>query len=233
MHGTAPFWIIANDPDTHFPDSELALKEPDGLLAVGGDLSPERLESAYKSGIFPWYNHDQPILWWSPNPRAVLFPDKLHLSKSLQKVLNKKKFELSFDVAFDRVIEACSQPRGQESSTWITSEMHQAYNSMHRRGHAHSVEAWQNGKLVGGLYGLAFGKVFFGESMFSLAPNASKVAFAHLVEHLLSWGFTLVDCQISSAHLSQFGAENISRKEFTIMLQKDCIDTKTCWQIAQ
>lgn len=230
MHGTAPFWIQAQDPDTRFPDTSLALTEPDGLLAVGGDLSPERLQSAYINGIFPWYNHDQPILWWSPNPRAVLFPAKLHISKSLQKLLNKKPFEMSFDHAFDKVIEACSLPRTYETGTWITTDMNQAYCNMHKLGHAHSVEAWVDGKLVGGLYGMAFGKVFFGESMFSLLPNASKVAFSFLIEHLLDCGFTLVDCQISSAHLSRFGAEIISREEFITLLQQDCVDTDCYWR---
>jgi leucyl/phenylalanyl-tRNA--protein transferase len=230
MQGLAPFWLEPHDTEVHFPDTSLALSEPDGLLAVGGDLSPKRLELAYKSGIFPWYNHDQPILWWSPNPRAVLFPHKFHLSKSLRKLIKKNPYEISFDRAFDKVIECCSQARKNEPSTWITMEMKHAYSEMHLLGHAHSVEAWHDDKLVGGLYGMAFGKVFFGESMFSRQANASKVAFALLMQQLIAWDFKLIDCQVSSEHLSRFGAEDIPRSEFVSLLKQHCDADPIDWR---
>ena len=229
MQGLAPFWIEANE-QTPFPEVSLAMTEPDGLLAVGADLSPERLQMAYTNGIFPWYNHDQPILWWSPNPRAVIFPQKFHISKSLKKFLKKNPFEISIDRAFNEVIEKCSQARTYESGTWITTEMKQAYNTMHKLGHAHSVEAWHEEELVGGLYGLAYGQVFFGESMFSSQTNASKVAFNELIHQLIDWDFKLVDCQVSSEHLSQFGAEDIPRDDFLKLLRLYCDVSTDYWQ---
>ena len=229
MRGLAPFWIEPFDTETAFPDTSLALTEPDGLLAVGGDLSPQRLEMAYKNGIFPWFNHDQPILWWSPNPRAVLFPSNFHESKSLKKLLRHNPFTISFDQAFDDVVAKCSHIRKDDTGTWITNDMKRAYHELHTRGHAHSVEAWREGKLVGGLYGVCFGKVFFGESMFSSETNASKVAFSILVRELISWEIELIDCQISSDHLSRFGAEDISRKQFISLLKKYCHADPVNW----
>ena len=221
---TAPYWLNPYDP-ADFPDVALALRDPDGLLAVGGDLSVERLLAAYQRGIFPWYSGDQPILWWSPDPRSVLFPAKLHVSRSLRKVLRKQEYKITFDTAFAEVIHACSQPRAGDPGTWITDEMQQAYIRLHQAEHAHSIEIWLNGKLVGGLYGIAIGKVFFGESMFSRVTDASKVAFVFLVRQLQRWQFGVIDCQIQSAHLDQFGAELIPRSEFTMLLNQFCNQT--------
>ncbi|MGV6474018.1 leucyl/phenylalanyl-tRNA--protein transferase [Azotobacter vinelandii] len=198
-----------------FPPLERALHQPNGLLAVGGDLSAERLIQAYRHGCFPWYQAGQPILWWSPDPRTVLFPRELHVSRSLRKVLRQERFQVSFDRDFAAVIQACAGPRDYADGTWITPEMRKAYQELHRRGIAHSVEVWQNGVLVGGLYGLAIGQLFFGESMFSHADNASKVGFATLVERLERWGFVLIDCQMPTQHLQSFGARSIPRTEFS------------------
>ncbi len=202
-----------------FPPAEQALQEPDGLLAAGGDLSPQRLIQAYRQGIFPWYEEGQPILWWSPNPRAVLYPDKLYISRSLQKILRKNTFHITADKAFADVITQCASPRATSDETWITEDMVKAYIKMHQLGWAHSVEVWQDDKLVGGLYGLAMGKLFFGESMFSLVSNASKVAFVHLVKQLQDWGYELVDCQLPNQHLARFGTELIERDEFLRFLR--------------
>ncbi len=243
MHGLAPFWIEPDDKTFRFPDVRLALPEPDGLLAVGGDLSPERLQAAYRHGIFPWYNHDQPILWWAPDPRAVLFPENLKISRSLQKTLRKilrnESFKVTMDTAFSKVVEACSGPRtnneeNNEPGTWITPEMKQAYQQLHEIGLAHSVECWLNGKLVGGLYGVALGRVFFGESMFTRVTDASKVAFVHLVKQLSQWGFKLIDCQIYSTHLESLGAESIRREQFIQLLDQYCEapGKPGVWQIA-
>ncbi len=223
MRGLAPFWIDPRDTDYTFPDISLALDEPDGLLSVGGDLSPGRLLAAYRHGIFPWYNHSQPILWWSPNPRAVLFPHKLHVSRSLRKTLRQQHFKITTDTAFGEVIKACSTPRDDANSgTWITEEMQQAYRHLFELGHAHSVECWLDGKLMGGLYGVGIGKVFFGESMFSRTRDASKVAFVLWVRKLEQWGYALVDCQVHSAHLESLGAETIDRKHFRQLLDHWC-----------
>ncbi|HHH47874.1 MAG TPA: leucyl/phenylalanyl-tRNA--protein transferase [Gammaproteobacteria bacterium] len=223
MRGLAPFWIDPQDANHAFPDISLALDEPDGLLAVGGDLRPQRLLAAYRQGIFPWYNHGQPILWWSPNPRMVLFPRKLHVSRSLRKTLRQQRFRLSADSAFKAVIEACSAPRGNgEGGTWITEEMQQAYRHLFELGHAHCVECWLDDELVGGLYGIGIGRVFFGESMFSRTRDASKVAFVQLVRQLEQWGYGLVDCQVHSAHLESLGAENIDREHFRQLLDHWC-----------
>lgn len=218
MRGTAPYWINPKDPDGEFPDPALALTEPDGLLAIGGDLSSERLLRAYRAGIFPWYNADQPILWWSPDPRTVLFPERFKLSRSLQKSIRNRGFRLSIDANFAAVIEACSQPRRRESGTWISAGIKQAFNHLHAMGYAHSVECWLGEQLVGGIYGLSIGKVFFGESMFSSVSDASKVAFAHLVEHLQQKQFRLIDCQVASPHLFSLGAECIPRQQFLALL---------------
>ncbi|MBS3964184.1 MAG: leucyl/phenylalanyl-tRNA--protein transferase [Methylomonas sp.] len=206
--------LDAGNPNQAFPDCEQALSEPDGLLAIGGCLSPERLINAYRSGLFPWYNPGEPILWWSPDPRLVLLPAHLVVSKSLRKTLRKRLFDLSFDRAFNEVIDACSSPRSYASETWISQEMQQAYQTLHGMGIAHSVEAWQDGKLVGGLYGVAIGRVFFGESMFHRVTDASKVAFIHAVEQLVDWGYELIDCQVSTEHLLSLGAEEMPRTHF-------------------
>lgn len=218
---TAPYWLNIHDP-TDFPDVSLALTEPDGLLAVGGDLSEQRLLAAYRKGIFPWYNEEQPILWWSPDPRAVLFPDKLRISRSLRKTLRKKIFSVKFDTAFAQVMLECAAPRPAQNGTWISDEMREAYLRLHQQGYAHSVECWQDDRLVGGLYGIAIGKIFFGESMFSSVTDASKVAFVYLVRHLQLKGFTLIDCQVSSAHLETLGACDIARAEFIHYLNEYC-----------
>ncbi len=222
---SGPYWIDPQDKSMEFPDVELTLDDPDGLLAVGGDLSPARLISAYRSGIFPWYNQDQPILWWSPDPRTVLFPERLHVSRSMHKLLVKNNYALTLDKAFEQVIRACAKPRENEGGTWITPEMIDAYCHLHRLGLAHSVEAWHEGKLAGGIYGVALGRIFFGESMFSRHSNASKVAFVHLVRWLQDWGYALLDCQVHSEHVAHFGAEPIPRSEFTHLLGKWCSDT--------
>ena len=205
-------------PDHPFPDPAMAESEPDGLLAVGGDLHPRRLIGAYRQGIFPWYNPGQPILWWSPDPRMVLFPGRLHVSRSLRKVLRRQRFRITFDQDFAGVIRRCAAPRPGQSGTWITPEMERAYQRLHEMGVAHSVEAWQAGELVGGLYGLAQGRVFFGESMFSFVSNASKAAFATLVECLQTLDWALIDCQVHTDHLASLGAEPIPRARFLELL---------------
>ena len=197
-----------------FPPLNKALSEPNGLLAAGGDLRPERLIQAYRHGCFPWYQDGQPILWWSPDPRTVVLPENLHVSRSLAKLMRKGRYRVTFDQAFTDVIRACAAPRSYAEDTWITSPMQDAYIALHKRGLAHSVEVWRDSELIGGLYGLAMGQLFFGESMFSRADNASKVGFVTLVEHLKDWGFVLIDCQMQTEHLLSFGAQTISRREF-------------------
>lgn len=207
------------DPDTlEFPDTSLALKEPNGLVAVGGDLSPERILAAYHRGIFPWFNPGDPILWWSPNPRTVVFPHQLHIAKSLRKTLRKGIYRVTFDHCFERVMRACAAPRSYADGTWISEEIIAGYCLLHERGYAHSVEVWREEELVGGLYGMALGRVFFGESMFSRADNASKVGFAHLVRQLCTWDFQLIDCQVANDHLFSLGAVEIPRDEFQRLL---------------
>lgn len=205
-------WLSRRNFD--FPPLDQALREPNGLLALGGDLSPERLVSAYRHGCFPWFQEGQPILWWSPDPRMVLFPAELHVSRSLRKTQRQHRFEISFDRDFPTVIEACAGPRPYADGTWITPAMLDAYRTLHRRGIAHSVEVWQDGQLVGGLYGLAIGRLFFGESMFSRVTDASKIGFVTLVERLRDSGFVLIDCQMHTSHLASFGARPIPRTEF-------------------
>lgn len=214
------FVLAPDSTDYRFPPVELA--SPEGLLAVGGDLRCERLLSAYRHGVFPWYNEGQPILWWSPDPRAVLYPDRLKISRSLAKTLRARKFRVSFDRAFEAVIRACTRPRPRhpEGGTWITPEMRAAYCALHRQGYAHSVECWQDGALVGGLYGVALGRAFFGESMFSFRSDASKVALVHLVRRLQGWGYRLIDCQLPSPHLERLGARNIRRRDFMAQLEE-------------
>lgn len=222
MRGLAPFWLDPNDPNAAFPDVSLALTEPDGLLAIGGDLSSERLLDAYQRGIFPWYNPDQPILWWSPNPRAVIYPERLKISRSLKKSIRHRGYEVVYDRDFRAVIEACSEARKMEPGTWITSAMKDAFCRLHRKGYAHSIECYFEGKLIGGLYGLALGKVFFGESMFARKRDASKVAFAYLVHQLKQWDFKLIDCQVASDHILSLGAELIPRDLFVRLLREFC-----------
>jgi len=220
---SAPFFIAVHDPGYAFPDPALAMDDPNGLLAVGGDLSMRRLLSAYRQGIFPWYSDGQPILWWSPDPRAVLTPDRLKVSRSLRKTLRQGRFTVTCDQAFAEVIGACAGPRAGGPGTWITGEMMQAYTGLHRHGIAHSVEAWEGDELAGGLYGVALGRAFFGESMFHRRRDASKVAFVHLVRHLQRRGYDMIDCQVGSEHLASLGAEEIDRGEFLDMLTR-CLD---------
>jgi len=195
-----------------FPPLETAA--PEGLLAIGGDLSPERLVLAYRNGIFPWFNSNDPILWWSPDPRCVIFPQQFVPSRSLSKSIRNRGYDITFDRAFEQVIKGCAGPRRQQPGTWITGSMLQAYVTLHQLGIAHSVEAWHHDKLVGGLYGIALGTVFFGESMFSRETDASKVAFAKLIENLVEWRFTLLDCQVTSPHIVSLGAVEIPRTAF-------------------
>jgi len=219
----APYWIDPNSEDVSFPDINLAAHEPDGLLAIGGDLSAKRLINAYQHGIFPWYSGDQPILWWSPDPRFVLFPEHLKISRSLKKTIRKQRFEITINKDFYAVIEHCSSiPRPGQNGTWITNEMKQAYIQLNQAGIAYSVEAWENNQLAGGLYGIALGSVFFGESMFSHKTDASKVAFSQFVQHLQSIGFKLIDCQIYTEHLESLGAKQIPRHDFSRLLQSFC-----------
>ena len=211
-----------NYPEQNCPALHKALQEPDGLLAIGGCLSKIRLLNAYRHGIFPWYNHDEPILWWSPDPRLVLFPDKLVISRSLRKTLRKNKFSVTFDQAFSDVITACAEPRQDSLGTWITDDITQAYIKLNRAGYAHSAEAWLDGELVGGLYGVALGRVFFGESMFHTKTDASKVVFATLVEQLKAWDYQLIDCQVHTTHLASFGAVSCKRNHFIQLLDQYC-----------
>ena len=208
------FRLSQRGDDLRFPPVEFA--SPEGLLAVGGDLRVERLLEAYRHGIFPWYNDDQPILWWSPDPRAVIFPHKLHVSRSLKRTIRVGGFTVTLDTRFRDVMHGCAGPRPQypEGGTWITAEMVKAYVKLHELGYAHSVETWQEGRLVGGLYGVALGRIFFGESMFTRVPDASKVALVSLVRQLQTWGFRIFDCQQPSRHIKTLGAEDIPRSEF-------------------
>lgn len=213
------FVLPTDSNNMQFPPVDLA--SPEGLLAIGGDLRSERLLAAYRHGVFPWYNEDQPILWWSPDPRAVLFLDKLKISRSLKKTLRSHKFQVTMDTRFRQVIEACSGPRRQQETpgTWIHPEMIDAYCRLHEKGYAHSVEAWLENRLVGGLYGISIGGGFFGESMFSHVSDASKVTLVYLVRQLRRWDFDFVDAQVSSSHLASLGAEDIRRSLFMDLLQ--------------
>ncbi|HQU16414.1 MAG: leucyl/phenylalanyl-tRNA--protein transferase [Chromatiales bacterium 21-64-14] len=216
------FWLDPNDTESPFPDVRYALRQPEGLLAVGGDLSPRRLIRAYRHGVFPWYSEGQPLLWWSPDPRAVLFPDRLRVSRSLRKTLRKGTYRVTLDQAFEAVITRCAEPRPGQDGTWITREMRDAYCALHRSGVVHSAEAWCDGELVGGLYGVALGRVFFGESMFSRRPDASKVAFYFLVQQLRAWDYAVIDGQVPSQHLYSLGAEDLERGRFIELLHHWC-----------
>jgi len=219
----APYWLDPSDLLHRFPDVTTALTEPDGLLAIGGDLSVARLLQAYKQGIFPWYSEGQPLLWWSPDPRFVLLPERMHISRSLAKILRQGRYQIRLDSDFRQVIDACaSVARCGQDGTWITDEMLDAYVSLHEAGYAHSVETWIDGKLAGGLYGVAIGGVFFGESMFSHSSNASKIAFAHLGKLLTFYNYGLIDCQIATDHLQSFGATGIARTDFIKLLEQYC-----------
>ena len=210
-------WLRANDS---FPPVEQALQSPNGLLAAGADLGTQRLLDAYKHGIFPWFSEGQPVLWWSPDPRLVLFLDELKVSRSLRKTLARQPFQVRADSAFRQVMLACAEPRTEEGGTWITPEMLDAYCELHRLGYAHSIESWCEGELVGGLYGVALGRAFFGESMFARRADASKVALAHLVQYLRTLEFGLIDCQMYTSHLVSLGAREIARSEFCARLAK-------------
>jgi len=228
MNTHVPYWLDASKPEL-FPATDYALEDPNGLLALGGDLSLERLRSAYQKGIFPWYSEGQPIMWWSPDPRSVLTPETIHISKSLRKTLKQDWFEVTFDKDFANVISKCATARSD--GTWITAEMQQAYIDLHYAGIAHSVEVWVDKKLVGGLYGIALDKVFFGESMFSEKTDVSKIAFVKLCQKLNDDGFKLIDCQVESEHLTSLGAELITRTEFNNLLQCHCRTSKNSnWQ---
>ena len=213
--------------DTPFPPVEQALRSPNGLLAAGGELTPERLLDAYRHGIFPWFNAGEPILWWSSDPRMVLFPEEFKISRSLRKTLRNKTYDVRTDTAFERVMRACAEPR-KGQGTWITGEMIAAYTELHRMGYAHSVETWLDGKLVGGLYGISIGRMFYGESMFSRTSDASKIALAHLAAQLQYWEFGpstglrtgMIDCQMNTPHLASLGARELPRTEFIQRLQE-------------
>jgi leucyl/phenylalanyl-tRNA---protein transferase len=225
-------WLRA---DQAFPPVGQALQSPNGLLAAGGDLSAARLLDAYSHGIFPWYSDGQPILWWSPNPRLVLHPEQLKISRSLRKTLAKQPFQVRADSAFRQVILACAELRSEDGGTWITPAMIDAYCELHRLGYAHSVESWCDGELVGGLYGVALGRAFFGESMFARRSDASKVALAHLVRHLRALDFELIDCQMYTTHLVSLGAREMPRSEFCARLAKlvHFPSSKAAWILMQ
>ncbi len=219
------------DRDTPFPPLSEALSEPNGLLCAGGDLSPARLLSAYRQGIFPWFGPEDPLLWWSPDPRMVLFPSELKISRSLRKTLRKGRYQVRLDTAFTQVITACSStPRPGQNGTWIVPEIRQAYGALHELGVAHSVETWEEGEdgpvLLGGLYGIAIGRMFYGESMFSRHSDASKIALAHLVRFLEKQGFGMIDCQMNTTHLASLGGREIPRQQFIARLQELTADTR-------
>jgi leucyl/phenylalanyl-tRNA--protein transferase len=219
------FSLDGTDPDTPFPPASMAETDPDGLLAIGGDLSETRLLNAYRAGIFPWYSDAQPLLWWSPDPRTLLFPDRLHVSRSLRKTLRREIFHVTFDTAFEQVVRHCALiPRAEQDGTWITSEMRQAYCALHRQGHAHSVEVWHGDELAGGLYGVAIGAAFFGESMFSRRRDASKIALVKLVDKLAAAGFLFIDCQVVTDHLLSLGAETVDRTTF-LRINSQAVET--------
>ena len=211
--------ITTDTPETQFPSPYSASEE--GLVAVGGEITVTRVLSAYGQGIFPWYSEDQPVLWWSPEPRAILYPDDIKISRSLKKVLRKKNFQVTADQEFSKVIKACAGPRTQSpgAGTWITEEMIETYTQLYQMGYGHSIEVWNDDKLVGGLYGLALGSAFFGESMYSHVPNASKIALVYLAKFASSNGIDFIDCQLPSDHLTSMGAINISRKKYLAILQ--------------
>ena len=216
----ALIWLNPYRADEPFPEASLSWEEPNGLLAAGGDLSLPRLTNAYREGIFPWYSEGQPILWWTPNPRLVLFPDELKISRSLRKSIRNLEYQIRFDSAFAQVIRACSDTRAASGGTWILPEVQMAYLRLHEAGLAHCIEVWRDEQLVGGLYGVAMGKIFFGESMFHKVTDASKIALVYLVAFLKSHQFALIDCQVRSNHLISLGAREISRDDFLVQVKK-------------
>lgn len=209
-------WLDPRRPREPFPDVEKALSHPNGLLAIGGDLTVTRLLQAYQHGIFPWFNPDEPILWWSPDPRTVIKPSELHVSRRLQRELRRGDYRVSLDTDFSAVMHACATARPE--GTWLGTAMQAAYSELHRRGYAHSIEVWRDKELIGGLYGVALGRIFFGESMFSRASNGSKLAMVWLCRQLAAWGFVLLDCQVDSPHLSRLGAVPMPRRDFSQIL---------------
>lgn len=215
-------WISPGDPPDAFPDITRAMTEPNGLLAVGGDLSSARLLTAYRLGIFPWFDSGQPILWWSPDPRCVLVPGQFHASRSLRRSLRRSNACIRFNTCFDAVISKCAEPRPGQAGTWITREMIEAYARLHQQGWAHSVEVWRGNRLIGGLYGVVIGRVFFAESMFSGESNASKTALYALSQYLHTRRFPLIDCQVASEHLATLGARMLPRAEFAEILKSAC-----------
>lgn len=223
-------FLNERDPPEALPPTRYALREPNGLLAVGGSLSTEWILHAYRRGVFPWFSEGQPILWWTPDPRAVLFPGEFRRSRSLAKSIRNGGFEVRLDTAFAEVVAGCAAPRRREPGTWITPEMHRSYVELHQRGLAHSVEAWREGELVGGLYGVAIGKVFFGESMFSRARDASKVALSSLVDECERRGIRLIDCQMATDHLTSLGSRSIPRRDFERLLATLCRGAADLWQ---
>jgi leucyl/phenylalanyl-tRNA--protein transferase len=228
MSGIA--WLQKTDPPAALPSTTRALKEPNGLLAVGGALSPEWLIHAYAHGVFPWYSAEQPILWWAPDPRAVLLPEEFRVSRSLARSIRRRGYETRIDTAFEDVIEACAGPRHGSAGTWITREMHAAYVELHARGLAHSFETWAGGALVGGLYGVTIGRVFFGESMFTRETDASKVALARLVAECRRHAVPLIDCQMPSPHLASLGSRNLPRSEFEQALARLVAQPAPAWR---
>ncbi|MBL1140989.1 MAG: leucyl/phenylalanyl-tRNA--protein transferase [Proteobacteria bacterium] len=227
------YWVEDNLLATDFPPLNKALRDPDGLLAIGGDLSTERLLDAYKKGIFPWFNEGQPVMWWSPDPRCVLLPEEIKISRSLAKRLRQNKFNITYDTVFIDVLNACAAARKHIEDTWITNDIKLAYTKLFESGYAHSVECWQDKKLIGGLYGLAMGKVFFGESMFSFESDASKVALVYLAQLLKQKDFRLIDCQVHSPHLQTLGAKPIQRELFVQILNNFCNDDKILFQSSE
>lgn len=215
-----PITLPELNEELWFPPAQQALRDPNGLLAFGGDLRPERILAAYRRGIFPWYQEGEPILWWSPDPRGVLFPQDIHISSSMRKVLKRTDFEIRMDTDFAAVMRGCAAYTKKRRGTWITPAMYNAYCELHRRGHAHSIEVWRDNELVGGLYGLAIGAIFCGESMFSRVENASKIALITLSLQLQKWGFGVLDCQLSSDHLRSLGAREITRAHYLKLLDQ-------------
>ena len=223
MTKIALYWIDPDSPVDNFPPVENALSQPDGLLCFGGDLSTDRILNAYQRGIFPWYSEGQPIMWWSPSPRCVIYPDEVIIRRSLKKSMRNMNYHFSIDTAFPDVIKACSAPRDEDGGTWITHEITSAFTRLHQLGHAHSAEVWKDGKLVGGLYGIAIGQIFFGEYMFSVARDTSKIALACMTKFLSRHQFKLIDAQVTSGHLLTLGAKEIHRNDFISMLDKYCL----------
>ncbi|MFK7794495.1 MAG: leucyl/phenylalanyl-tRNA--protein transferase [Gammaproteobacteria bacterium] len=228
-------WLDSNNSESPFPPAESALKDPEGLVAAGGDLKPDRILRAYHEGLFPWYEEDQPILWWSPNPRGVLYPKDFIAHKSLLRTIKKNRWQISYDQSFLEVMKACAEPRNNSRGTWITDDMVEAYVNLHRLNHAHSLEVCDEaGELIGGVYGISIGTIFFGESMFSRVNNASKVALLYLSAYLDSWGYNIIDTQLPSAHLKSLGGSEITRDRYLSLLpiftSQSC--ASTAWQSA-